>query len=66
MQTSAHNAKQEMLDIISSLPDDVPLADLLEMMEERMAVLASQADLEAHGGVPHDEAVKSIRQWNTK
>ena len=56
-------AKQEVLDLLNTVPDDAPMEALLERIRFEAKILRSleQAD---HGGVvPHEEVMGDLNRW---
>ncbi len=58
--------KQELLEYVQVLPDDITpeqLADELEKLSFRAQVEVSVAQLDRGEGIPHEEIEKKIDQW---
>ena len=56
-------AKQEVLDLLDTLPDDVSLDTLLERIRFKAKILHSMAQADRGEGVPHEQVVEQLDQW---
>lgn len=55
--------KEQMLRIIQDLPDDASIDDAIERLIFLARVEAGLAQIDAGLTMPHDEAVRRLRQW---
>lgn len=58
--------KQQVIQIIQSLPDDVTLDDIMAELYFKLQVDAGLKELDEGKGVPHEEVEKRISKWLTK
>ena len=61
MQT--HSAKQDALDAINRLPDDVPLDEIVYRLYVLNKTHQGMQDIEAGRVISSDELAKEIEQW---
>ncbi len=58
--------KQQVIQIIQSLPDDVTLDDIMAELYFKLQVDAGLKELDEDEGIPHEEVEKRISKWLTK
>lgn len=58
--------KQQVIQIIQSLPDDVTLDDILAELYFKLQVDAGLKELDEGEGIPHEEVEKRMSKWLTK
>ena len=58
--------KQQVIQIIQSLPDDVTLNDIMAALYFKLQVDAGLKELDEGKGIPHEEVEKRISKWLTK
>ena len=57
--------KQEVIDIVKSLPDDATLDDILAQIHFKAQVDAGLKELDEGKGIAHDEVEKRMAKWRT-
>ncbi len=55
--------KQEILDVIVKLPDDITEAEVIEELRLRQRHYQAIASLDAGKGIPHEEIEAMVDQW---
>ncbi len=58
--------KQQVIQIIQSLPDDVTLDDIMAELYFKLQVDAGLKELDEGNGTPHEEVEKRMLRWLTK
>jgi predicted transcriptional regulator len=58
--------KQQVIQIIQSLPDDVTLDDIMAELYFKLQVDAGLKELDEGEGIPHEEVEKRMSKWLTK
>ena len=58
--------KQQVTQIIQSLPDDVTLDDIMAELYFKLQVDAGLKELDEGKGIPHEEVEKRMSKWLTK
>ena len=58
--------KQQVIQIIQSLPDNVTLDDIMAELYFKLQVDAGLKELDEDEGIPHEEVEKRISKWLTK
>jgi predicted transcriptional regulator len=56
-------AKQSVLEMISKLPDDVSVDDIMSELYFRQKVDEGLRQLDAGEGLEHEEAVRRLGKW---
>lgn len=59
----AHTAKQEAIEAIEQLPDNVPLDEIVYRLYVLNKVRQGMQDVEAGRGIPSEELAREIEQW---
>lgn len=59
-------AKQEIIQMIQNLPDDVSIDDIMSELYFRLQVDAGLKELDEGKGIVHKEVVKRISKWLPK
>ncbi len=57
------NVKDQVIQMIQSLPDDVTVDDVLAEIYFKMQVDAGVAELDEGKGIPHEEVEKRMSKW---
>ena len=58
--------KQQVIQIIQSLPDDVTLNDIMAALYFKLQVDAGLKELDEGKGIPHEEVEKRMSKWLTR
>ena len=58
--------KQLVIQAINNLPDDVPLAEIVERVEFLAAIQKGLDQLDRGEGIPHDEVKRQLASWLAK
>ena len=58
--------KQQVIQIIQSLPDDVTLDDIMAELYFKLQVDSGLKELDDGKGIPHEEVEKRMSKWLTK
>lgn len=58
--------KQQVIQIIQSLPDDVTLDDIMAELYFKLQIDAGLKELDEGEGIPHEEVEKRMSKWLTK
>jgi predicted transcriptional regulator len=58
-------AKQETLDLVEKLPDDVPMETILYRLHLKAKVERGLRQLDAGETVPHQQVVEDLERWLT-
>lgn len=58
--------KQELLDIVQALPDEVTISEFIADLEFRAKVEERLAAVDRGETVSHEEAVAHLRKWRQK
>ncbi len=58
--------KQQVIQIIQSLPDGVTLDDIMAELYFKLQVDAGLKELDEGKGIPHEEVEKRMSKWLTK
>jgi len=59
----AHNAKQDAIEAIEQLPDNVAFDEILYRLYVLHKIRQGIQDVEAGRGIPSDELAREIEQW---
>lgn len=59
----AHTAKQEAIEAIEQLPDNVPLDEIVYRLYVLNKVRQGMQDVEAGRGLSSEELAREIEQW---
>lgn len=55
--------KQQVIEMIKNLPDDVSVDDIMSELYFRLQVDAGLNELDEGKGVPHEEVEKRMSKW---
>ena len=58
--------KQLVIQAINNLPDDAPLAEIVERVEFLAAIQKGLDQLDRGEGIPHDEVKRQLASWLAK
>ena len=58
--------KQQVIQIIQSLPDDVTLDDIMAELYFKLQIDAGLKELDEGKGIPHEKVEKRMSRWITK
>jgi predicted transcriptional regulator len=58
--------KDEVIKMISKMPDDVSIDDIMEELYFKLQVNRGLQDLEDGKGISHEEVEKKVQQWLSK
>ena len=58
--------KQQVIQIIQSLPDDATLDDIMAELYFKLQVDAGLKELDEGKGIPYEEVEKRMSKWLTK
>ena len=58
--------KQQVIQIIQSLPDNVTLDDIMAALYFKLQVDAGLKEIDEGKGIPHEEVEKRMSKWLTK
>jgi len=58
--------KQEVIQMIQSLPEEVTIDDILAELYFKLQVDAGLKELDEGQGIPHNEIEKRMSQWLSK
>jgi predicted transcriptional regulator len=58
--------KQLVIQAINDLPDDAPLAEIVERVEFLAAIQKGLDQLDRGEGIPHDEVKRQLASWLAK
>lgn len=58
--------KQDLLEMVQALPDEVSIEDFIADLEFRAKVDERLAALDRGESVPHEEALARLRKWRQK
>ena len=56
-------AKQEVLDLLETLPADLPMETLLERIRFKAKILRSLEQADRGEVVPHEEIMEDLNRW---
>jgi hypothetical protein len=59
----AHTDKQDVIDVIEQLPDDVPMDEIVYRLYVVNKVRRGMQDVEAGCGISSEELAREIEQW---
>ncbi|MBI2886730.1 MAG: hypothetical protein HYY02_05940 [Chloroflexi bacterium] len=59
------STKDEVIELIRRLPDDVSVADIVAELYFRQKVDAGLTELDAGMGIPHRQVREQLKQWLT-
>ena len=62
-QTNSLQKLLDFLDELERLPDDATIDDILESVDVIHGITVGLAQSEQGLGIPHDEAMRRMRQW---
>lgn len=57
------SAKEAVLEIVRTMPDEATMSDILDELYMRQEVEESCGELDASQGIPHEEAMKRLSRW---
>jgi len=57
------SVKNDIIQIIRKLPDDVTVDDVMAELYFKMAVDAGLQELDEGKGIPHEQAKKRLAKW---
>jgi len=57
------SAKEAVLEIVSKMPDEASMSDILDELHMRQEIEESRRELDAGLGIPHEEAMKRLTRW---
>lgn len=60
------DVKQEIIQMIQSLPDEVTIDDIIAELYFKLQVDAGLKELDEGKGIPHEEVEKRLSRWLTK
>ena len=58
-------AKQETLDLVATLPDDVPMETILYRLHLKAKVERGAQQLDRGEVIPHDRVMEDLERWLT-
>jgi predicted transcriptional regulator len=58
--------KEEVIQMIQSLPEDITLDDIMAELYFKLQVDAGLKELDEGKGIPHEEVEKRMSQWLQK
>ena len=58
--------KQQVIQIIQTLPDNVTIDDIMAELYFKLQVDAGLKELDEGKGIPHEEVEKRMSKWLTK
>ncbi len=58
--------KQQIIQIIQALPEDVTVDDVMAELYFKLQVDAGLKELDEEKGIPHEEVEKRMSKWLTK
>jgi len=58
--------KQQVIQMIQSLPDNVTLDDIMAALYFKLQVDAGLKEIDEGKGIPHEEVEKRMSKWLTK
>ena len=58
--------KQQVIQMIQSLPDNVTIDDIMAELYFKLQVDAGLKELDEGKGIPHEEVEKRMSKWLTK
>jgi predicted transcriptional regulator len=61
-----HGLKQQIIQMIESLPDNVTVDDIIAELYFRLQVDAGLKELDEGKWIPHEEVEKRMSKWLTK
>jgi hypothetical protein len=56
-------AKQEIMSLLSTLPDDCSLEDILYKLYVITKIQRSEIHVDAHGTISHEEVEQRLNKW---
>lgn len=56
-------AKQEIMNLLATLPDDCTLEDILYKLHVIAEVRKSDRHVDAHGTIAHEEVERRLNKW---
>jgi hypothetical protein len=59
----AHSDKQDAIEVIEQLPDDVPMDEIVYRLYVVNKVRRGMQDVEAGRGISSEELAREIEQW---
>jgi predicted transcriptional regulator len=59
----AHTDKQDAIDVIEQLPDDVPMDEIVYRLYVVNKVRRGMQDVEAGRGISSEELAREIEEW---
>ena len=61
-----NTTKEQVLDMVRNLPDDVTIDDILAEIFFKAQVDAGLKELDDGSGIPHEEVEKRMSKWSTR
>jgi len=58
--------KQQVINIIQTLPDDITVEDVMAELYFKLQVDTGLKELDEGKGIPHEEVEKRMSKWLTK
>jgi predicted transcriptional regulator len=58
--------KDEVIKMISRMPDDVSIDDIMEELYFKLQVNRGLQELDDGKGIPHEEVEKKVQKWLSK
>lgn len=55
--------KEQVIELVKSLPDDATVEDVMEELYFKMQVDAGLAELDRGEGIPHEEVERRMARW---
>lgn len=55
--------KEQIIELVKSLPDDATVEDVMEELYFKMQVDAGLAELDRGEGIPHEEVERRMARW---
>lgn len=61
-----HNAKEQVINLINSLPGDVTVDDIMAQLYFKLQVDSGLKELDEAKGIPHDKVKERMGRWLKK
>ncbi len=61
-----HGVKEQVIQMIQTLPDNITLEDVMEELYFKLQVDAGMKELDEGKGISHEEVEKRMSRWLTK
>jgi hypothetical protein len=62
-KTATPSIREEVIELIRNLPDDVTVADIMASLYARQAIEEGMAQINQGQGIPHDEVMARAAKW---